>query len=48
MPPKQLRIAILELLVMLAKAGDFSGADEGEILGPEEVDLPLAFVAFIR
>jgi len=33
-----------EFFVQLAKGCDFRGADEGEILGPEEVHLPFARV----
>jgi hypothetical protein len=36
---EELGVAVEELLVELAEGGDFGGADEGEVLGPEE-DLP--------
>jgi hypothetical protein len=42
-----LSIADVELAVQLAEGRDLGGADEGEILGPKEVDLPLAGIAFI-
>src|ERR1035437_4668225 len=42
---QNLRIAVGELLVQLAEGGNLSGTDESEVLGPEEVDLPLAFKA---
>jgi hypothetical protein len=32
----------------MGKGGNLRGTNEGEILGPEEVDLPLAWVARIR
>jgi hypothetical protein len=42
---EQLRIAVGEFLVDLAEGGNLGGTDKGEVLGPEEVDLPLALVA---
>ena len=44
---KDLRIAIAKFLVQLAEGGNFRRADESEILGPEEIDLPLAGVVFV-
>jgi len=44
---EKLRVAVEELLIELAEGGDFGGADEGEVLGPEENDFPLAGVAFV-
>jgi hypothetical protein len=44
---QDLRVAVGELAVHLAECGDLSGADEGEVLGPEEVDLPFAFVILV-
>src|SRR5215472_13364598 len=44
---EQLRVAGAELLVELAEGGDLGGADEGEILGPEEHHLPLAGEALV-
>ena len=38
---EDLAVAIGELAVQLAEGGDLGGADEGEVLGPEEVQLPL-------
>ena len=38
------RVAVGEIATELAEAGDLGGADEGEILRPEEHDLPLALV----
>src|SRR6185312_2799461 len=38
------RVAVLELAVQRAEAGDLGRADEGEILRPEEHDLPFARV----
>jgi hypothetical protein len=38
------RVAVLELAVQLAEGGDLGRADEGEVLRPEEDDLPLAGV----
>ena len=38
------RVAVGELAIELAEAGDLGGADEGEVLGPEEDDLPFALV----
>ena len=37
-------VAIVEVAVQLAEAGDLGRADEGEVLGPEEHQLPLALV----
>jgi len=45
---ENLRVAILELVVELTEGRDLGGADECEILGPEEIDLPLALVVFAR
>src|SRR5215831_3019473 len=45
---EQLCIARTELLLQLAESRDFGRADEGEILGPEEHDLPLAGEAVVR
>ena len=44
---ENLRIAVREILIRLAKGGDLSGAYEREILRPEKVDLPLAGIALI-
>src|SRR6185437_158149 len=44
---QQLGIARLEFLVELAEGGDFGRAHEGEILGPEEHDAPLAREALV-
>src|SRR3546814_3364787 len=38
-------IAVVEVTVQLAEGSDLGRADEGEILRPEEDDLPLALVA---
>src|SRR6516225_4049604 len=46
--PEQLRIARPELLLQLAESRNLRRADEGEILGPEEHDLPLAGEAVTR
>ena len=40
----ELRVAVAELLVELAEGRDLGRADEGEVLRPEEEDLPLAGV----
>jgi hypothetical protein len=45
---ENLRVAILELMVELTEGRDLGWADESEILGPEEIDLPLALVVFAR
>src|SRR6516162_9987420 len=45
---EQLRIACTELLLEPAESRDLGRADEGEILGPEEHDLPLAGEAIVR
>ena len=45
---ENLRVAILELMIELAESRDLGGADESEILGPEEIDLPLARVVLAR
>ena len=42
-----LRVTILKLVIEFAEGGDFGGADEGEVLGPEEIDLPLIFEILI-
>ena len=39
-----LAVACLEFVGELAECGDFGGADEGEVLGPEEYDAPGVFV----
>jgi hypothetical protein len=44
---EELRVAVEELLVQLAEGGNLGGADEGEVLGPEEDDLPLAGIALV-
>ncbi len=44
---QNLRIAVSELLVCFAECGDLRGTDESEILGPEEVNLPLAGIALL-
>src|SRR6266851_4613660 len=41
------RVAIVELAVELAEGGDLGRTDEGEILRPEEHDLPLAGIALV-
>ena len=41
---EQLRVARLEFLLELAEGGDLGRAHEGEVLRPEEHDLPLARV----
>lgn len=41
---KNLRVAVRELLVELAESGNLGGADEGEVLRPEEDDAPLSSV----
>src|SRR5579883_292398 len=41
------RVALVEFLVQLAEGGDLGRADEGEILRPEEHDLPLALVGLV-
>ena len=38
-------VAVVEIALELAEAGDLGRADEGEVLRPEEHDLPLALVA---
>src|SRR3984957_16143629 len=45
--PEQLRVTRAELLFELAEGGDLGGADEGEVLGPKEHDLPLAGKALV-
>src|SRR6185312_2374235 len=45
--PENLRIARLELAIELAEGGDFRRAHEGEVLRPEEHDLPLAGEAVV-
>jgi hypothetical protein len=45
---ENLGVTVLEFLVELAEGGDLRGAHEGEILRPEEVNLPLVFVRFVR
>src|SRR5579863_807980 len=44
---EQLRVTRAELLLELAEGGDLGGADEGEVLRPEEYDLPLAGEALV-
>ena len=44
---EDLRIPVGELAVHLAEGSDLSGADESEVLWPEEVNLPLAFVILV-
>ena len=44
---RDLRVAVGELAVELAEGGDLGRADEGEVLGPEEDDLPLALVGLV-
>jgi hypothetical protein len=44
---EHLRITILKVAIEFAECGDLGGANEGEILGPEEVDLPLIFEILI-
>src|SRR5262249_39703852 len=39
---EDLGVALMELAVLLSELGDLGGADEGEVHGPEEDDLPLA------
>src|SRR5215471_4801580 len=41
------RLALVERLVELAESRDLGRTDEGEILGPEEDDLPLALVGLV-
>jgi len=41
-------VAVVEIAVQLAKGRDLGRAHEGEVLGPEEHDLPLALVALVR
>src|SRR5215510_13072706 len=41
------RVALVECLVELAEGRDLGRTDEGEILGPEEDDLPLALVGLV-
>ena len=41
---KNLGIAVLELLIQLAKRSDFGGADKGEVLRVEEHNQPLSWV----
>ena len=43
-----LRVAIRKLAIQLAEAGDFRWTNKREIFRPEEVDLPLAGVRFVR
>jgi len=45
--PQDFRLTILELAVQAPELGDLGGADEGEILGPEEQHHPLAGVALV-
>jgi hypothetical protein len=45
---EDLRVALAEFLVELAKCGDLGRTDESEILRPEEVNLPLALVVLVR
>src|SRR6185312_15228127 len=40
-------VAIGEVALELAEAGDLGRTDEGEVLGPEEHQLPLALVALL-
>ncbi len=44
---EDLRIARFEFLVELAERGDLGRADEGEVLRPEEHDLPLSGKAIV-
>src|SRR5581483_8340398 len=44
---QDLRVAFLELLVELGKAGDLGGTDKGEVFRPEEVQLPLAGIIHV-
>ena len=44
---EQLRVARLKLLLELAEGGDLGGAYKGEVLGPEEHDLPFAGKALV-
>ena len=44
---QHLRVAILELAVLLAELRDLGRADEREVLRPEEDDLPLARVVVV-
>src|SRR6266853_444237 len=41
------RVAVVEVAVELAESGDLGRTDEGEILRPEEHDLPFAGVALV-
>jgi len=45
---QHLGVAVLELFVQLAKGSDLGRAHEGEVLGVEEDDLPLALVLVQR
>jgi len=45
--PVEHRVALIERLVELAEGGDLGRADEGEVLRPEEHDLPLAGLALV-
>src|SRR4029077_1278581 len=40
-------VTVVELGVELAERGNLSGADEGEVLRPEEQHFPLALVRFV-
>src|SRR5262249_40497544 len=44
---QDLRVAILELAIEVAKALDLRGAHEGEVLGIEENDQPFALVRVV-
>src|SRR4051812_35762826 len=44
---EDLGVAISEFAVHLAEGCDLGRADEGEVLGPEEIQLPLAFVILV-
>src|SRR5262244_475075 len=44
---EDLSITLEELVVLLPELGDLGGADEGEVHGPEEDDLPLARVVLL-
>ncbi len=39
--------AVLEILIQLAESRNLSGANEGEVLGPEEIHFPLARIVLI-
>ena len=46
-PAEYLRVTILKLAIEFTECGDLGWAHEGEILGPEEINLPLIFEVLV-